>query len=275
MSDFVDGLQRWRKWAALGALALGGMGIGLTEFTAMGVLPEVARDLLPTLYLRSEDDSFARASLLITVYAAGVVIGGPVIAVAAARVPRRRLLIGLLVMLVAGTGATAVAPNFAIVLVFRFIAGMPHGAYFGTAGLIASSIFGPGRGARGYAIVLSGLTVATVIGVPTITKIGQVAGWRVSYLAVTLVFVAALVAVAVAVPPSVSLEGSSPRAEFRAYRSWRVWLAIISTTIGFAGFFAVDSYIAPIVTFVTGLSTGFVPWALFAVGLGMMVAHRA
>ena len=269
----MEDLSRGHRWAALLALALGGVAIGLTEFAAMGLLPEVARDLLPEAYARSAPDAVARAGWTITAYALGVVVGAPTIAALTARLPRKRLVLGLLVLFAAGTVASAVAPTFELVLVARFVAALPHGAYFGAAGLLAATLMGPGNAARGYAAVLSGLTAANVVGVPLVTRLGQTAGWRVAYLVIALVFGATLVAVLAIVPAVAAVADGSPRAELQSLRKPQVWLVAATAAVGFAGFFAVDSYIAPVTTDVTGLAAGTVPWVLVAVGLGMTVGN--
>ena len=255
------------------ALALGGIAVGLTEFVAMGLLPEIARGLLPEEYAQSSSGAVARAGWMITAYALGVVVGAPLIAALSARLPRKKLVLGLLVLFVIGTIASATAPTFGLVLVARFVAALPHGAYFGAAGLLAATLLGPGNEARGFATVLSGLTVANVVGVPLITRLGQAAGWRAAYLVIAGVFLLTLLAVLAVVPEIAAAADGSPAAELRALRTSQVWLIAATAAIGFAGFFAVDTYIAPVTTDVTGLSAGTVPWALVAVGLGMTLGN--
>ncbi|MGW0215531.1 MFS transporter [Micromonospora chokoriensis] len=266
-------MSRGRRVAALVALALGGVAIGLTEFVAMGLLPDIARGLLPHEYARSSSDAVARAGWMITAYALGVVVGAPLIAALSARLPRKKLVLGLLALFAVGTLASAIAPTFDLVMVARFAAALPHGAYFGAAGLLAATLMGPGNEARGFAIVLSGLTVSNVVGVPLITRLGQAAGWRVAYLVIAGVFVLTLLAVLAVVPEVAAAVDGSPAAELRALRTSQVWLVAATGAIGFAGFFAVDTYIAPVTTDVAGLSAATVPWALVAVGLGMTVGN--
>lgn len=255
------------------ALALGGFGIGLTEFAASGLLPQIAHDLLRQQYDRSSSVGVAQAGWIITAYAAGVVVGAPLVALCTARVPRKQLVLGLLVLFVVGTLASAAAPSFPLLLAARFIAGLPHGAYFGAAGMLASSIIGSGRQARGFAIVLGGLTTANVVGLPLITHLGQATSWRMAYLAIAFVFALSFLAVLLLVPASVVRQGGSPRGELSALGSGRVWMAVAMGAIGFAGFFALDSYIAPVTTHLTRLSSGTVPWVLTAVGLGMTAGN--
>ncbi len=206
-------------------------------------------------------------------YALGVVVGAPLFAALGARVARKKMVLGLLSLFIIGTVASAVAPTFGLVLVARFIAALPHGAYFGAAGILAASIMGPGRQARGFAIVLGGLTVSNVLGVPLITRLGQTAGWRASYLVIGAVFALTLVAVVATVPKVPAQVNSSARRELGAFRAPQVWLVAAVASVGFGGFFAIDSYIAPVTTHVTSLSASAVPWVLVAVGLGMTTGN--
>lgn len=257
----------------MAALALGGFAVGLTEFTVMGLLPDLATSLLPGDWARSPSQAVARAGWSITAYALGVVTGAPTIAVLTARVPRNRLVVGLLALCAAATALTALAPTFELVVVARFVGGLPHGAYFGAAGMAAASLIGQGSQAKGYAIVLGGLTVATLAGVPLVTALGQATTWRVAYLAIAVLFAAASVATLLTVPTLPRGPGGSPGAELRAFRAPQVWLAALTGTIGFAGFFAVYSYVAPVTTHVAGLGSGAVPWVLAAAGIGMTVGN--
>lgn len=262
------------RWALL-ALALGGFGIGCTEFVAMGLLPNIARDLLPVLYATAPGDANASAGWIISAYALGVVVGAPTIAAAAARWPRKRLLLALLTAFTVGTAASAVLPSFGLVLIARFVAALPHGAYFGIASLVAASLMGPGKRARGVALVLSGLTIANVVGVPAITWLGQAAGWRVAYLAVAAIFALTFVAVAVAVPWQPGDPGATMRRELRAFTRAQVWFALGIGAIGFGGLFAVYSYVAPLATEVTGLPLAAVPLVLVVFGVGMTIGNLA
>jgi DHA1 family inner membrane transport protein len=271
----VSGLSPARVRFALLALALGGFGIGTTEFVAMGLLENLAADLLPGLYSSSHEEAIAQAGWLITAYALGVVVGAPTIAALSARFPRKKLLLWLLVAFTLATVLSAVLPSFGLVLVARFIAGLPHGAYFGIATLVAASLMGEGKRGRGVAIVLSGLTIANVIGVPLITLLGQNAGWRVAYLAVAAIFALTFVAVAIAVPFQPGDKNATLKRELRAFSRPQVWLALLTGAIGFGGFFAVYSYVSPVVTQVTGQDESFVPIALVVIGLGMTLGNLA
>lgn len=258
---------------ALLALALGGFGIGATEFVAMGLLPQIAENLLPTLSASHPDDAIAQAGIMISAYAAGVVVGAPTIAVFAARFPRKGLLLALVIAFTVGTVASALAPTFELVVVARFVAALPHGAYFGIAALVAASLMGPGKRGRGIALVLSGLTIANVIGVPAITFLGQATNWRVAYLAVAVIFALTVVAIMLVVPKQPGDPGATVRRELGGFARPAVWLALLTGSLGFGGFFAVYSYVAPLTTEVTLLPEAVVPLALVAMGVGMTVGN--
>lgn len=260
---------------ALLALALGGFGIGCTEFVAMGLLPNFASELLPGVYAVSPEEANAQAGVLISAYAAGVVVGAPTIAAVAARFSRKRLLLVLVAWFALANIASALLPGFGLVLLARFVAGLPHGAYFGIATLVAASLLGPGNVAKGAAYVLSGLSIANVIGVPAITWLGQQAGWRVAYFAVSAVFVLTFLALVAAIPPLPGTPGATVRGELRAFTVPQFWLALAIGAIGFGGLFAAYTYIAPIVTDVSGLPEGAVPIALVCFGIGMVVGNFA
>ncbi|MCX7521119.1 MFS transporter [Microbacterium sp. STN6] len=258
---------------ALLALALGGFAIGSTEFVAMGLLPNLAADLLPGLYAASPAEANAQAGWAISAYALGVVVGAPTIAAAAARLPRRTLLLWLLVAFTLGTVFSALSPTFGVLLVARFVSALPHGAYFGIASLVAARLMGPGKRGQGVALVLSGLTIANVIGVPLITWLGQTHGWRVAYLVVASIFALTFAAVWAFVPWQAGDPSATMRNELRAFRRLQVWLALAIGAIGFGGFFAVYSYVAPLVTVTAGLPAGAVPVMLVIVGLGMTLGN--
>lgn len=266
-------LSRRRVIAALLALSLGGFGIGSTEFVAMGLLPELAIDLLPGIHAQNPDLAIAQAGWLITAYALGVVVGAPIIAAFAARLPRRTLLLWLAAAFTLATLASALLPTFETVMAARFVAALPHGAYFGVAALVAADLMGPGKRGQGVALVLSGLTIATVIGVPVITWVGQSAGWRPAYLLVAGLFAATFVAVRLLVPWQPGDPSSTIRSELSALARPQVWLALAVGAIGFGGFFAMYTYIAPMVTELVGLPAGVVPVILITTGIAMTIGN--
>ena len=262
-----------RSRLALFALALGGFGIGTTEFVAMGLLPDIARDLTPALYSSNREEALARAGIVITAYAVGVVVGAPTIAAFAARFPRRNLLLWLTAAFTAGTVASALAPTFETVVLFRFIAGLPHGAYFGVAALVAAQIMGGEKRGRATAFVLSGLTIANVIGVPTITWIGQQTSWRVAYLVVASIFAATALAIAALVPAGPGDPHATMRRELRAFKRPAVWFALLTGALGFGGFFAVYTYVSPLTTEIAGAPERLVPVALVVMGVGTAIGN--
>lgn len=264
-------LSPQRARFALLALALGGFSVGSTEYVAMGLLPDIARDLLPELSASNPEASIGRAGWLITAYAVGVVVGAPTIAAAAARFPRKAVLVGLGIAFTVGTVASALAPTFALVVAARFVAGLPHGAYFGVAALVAAQILGPKKRGQAVAYVLVGLTIASVVGVPLITYLGQHAGWRVAYLVVAGLFALTTAALLAFIPAHAGNPSATIRRELKAFTRPAVWAALLTASLGFGGFFAVYSYVSPLATEVTGTSAAFVPIVLMVLGLGTTV----
>ena len=230
---------------ALLALATGGFAIGTTEFVSMGLLPELADGV---------GVSIPRAGHAISAYALGVVVGAPLIAVLGARLPRRGLLVALMGVFLLGNAATAVASSYAGLMAARFVAGVPHGAYFGVASLVAAGLVPPERRGRAVSRVLLGLAVANVAGVPAATWLGQHAGWRSAYVLVAVLAALTIALVAILVPGAPGDPSATGRKELRAFRDPQVLLTLLAGAIGFGGMFAMYSYIAPTVTSVAGLS---------------------
>src|SRR3954452_12339882 len=244
---------------AVVALALGGFAIGTTEFVTMGVLPDIAADVgvdIPT------------AGHLISAYALGVVVGAPVIAALGARLPRRTLLVGLMAAFLVGNLLTVVAPGYRTLMVARFLSGLPHGAYFGVASLVAASLVAPRLQGRAVSSVLLGLSAAMLTGVPAATWLGQQLGWRSAYWTVVVLAALTVGAVLAVVPPSPGRREATVRGELGALRRPQVILALVVGVVGFGGMFALYSYIAPVVTDVAGLSRGTVPVVLLVYGAG-------
>jgi DHA1 family inner membrane transport protein len=243
------------------ALATGGFAIGTTEFVTMGLLPQIAAGV---------GVSIPTGGHVISAYALGVVVGAPVLAFLGARLPRRGLLLALMVAFAAGNAASALATSYGALMVARFAAGLPHGAYFGVASLVAASLASPERKGRAVASVMLGLSVANVVGVPAATWMGQHLGWRSAFWAVTALGVVTLALVALYVPSVEGDKDASGRRELRAFALPQVWLTLLAGAVGFGGMFAVYSYIAPTVTDVGGLSEAAVPVFLLGFGLGMV-----
>ncbi|MHB1064236.1 MAG: MFS transporter [Georgenia sp.] len=246
---------------AILAMSVGSFAIGTTEFATMGLLPQIAETFGATI---------PRAGNLVSAYALGVVVGAPLIVVALPRVPRTTLLTGLALALAVGNALSAVAPTLTTELVARFVAGLPHGAYFGIAAVVAAHISPPQQRARSVSQVMVGLSVATTVGVPLSTALGQGAGWRSLYWVVAVVALVAFVAIWRLVPPVAVGAGATWRSEVSALRSVQVWLAMGTGAIGFGGMFAVYSYITPTMTEVAGIAAEHVPLVLAVFGVGMI-----
>lgn len=255
------------------SLAIGSFGIGMTEFVVMGLLPDIAVDLLPAVWAASPEDALSRAGWLISLYALGVVIGAPTIAGFAARFPRHRVMIVLALALTLFNALTVVLPTFELVALSRLLAGLPHGAYFGIGALVAADVMGPRNRAKGVAFILTGLTLANVIGVPLGTFLGQQWGWRAAFAVVTLVFALGALCIALYVPAHPGSPGRTMREELGVFRRGQVWFTLGVGAIGFGGFFAVYSYIAPLVTEVSGADEWVVPIVLVLMGIGMTVGN--
>lgn len=266
-------IRRNSATAALFALAIGSFGIGMTEFVVMGLLPDLAQDLLPAAWATNSETAIAHAGVLISLYALGVVIGAPTIAGSVARFPRHRVMIALALALTVFNAFTFLAPSFEWMAVSRLLAGLPHGAYFGIGALVASDVLGPGRRAQGVAFVLTGLTVANVVGVPVGTFLGQHYGWRATFMVVAAIFALATVCIAWSVPRHEGSPERTLRAELRVFRIGQVWLTLAIGAIGFGGFFAVNSYVAPLVTEVAHAPSWAVPLVLVISGVGMTIGN--
>ncbi|WP_372511696.1 MFS transporter [Nocardia amikacinitolerans] len=253
----------WHVPAML-ALALGGFGIGTTEFVTMGLLPDIARAM---------NVSEPSAGHAVSAYALGVVLGAPVLAALCARVPRKRLLIALMIAFTVGNAATVLAPNFESLVVARFVSGLPHGAYFGVASLAAATLAPAGQRAKAVAAVMLGLSAANVVGVPAATWLGQHLGWRDAFVVVALIGIATVAALARFVPELTGVKTTDPRTELGALRRSQVLLTLAVGAVGFGGMFAVYTYITTTLTDVAGMSIGFVPLVLMLFGLGMVAGN--
>jgi MFS transporter, DHA1 family, inner membrane transport protein len=253
------------RWLAVLALALGGFAIGTTEFVAMGLLPDIASSLGITE---------PTAGHVISAYAMGVVVGAPVIAALAARVPRKALLLTLMAVFTLGNLASVLAPSYGTLMIARFVAGLPHGAYFGVAALAATHLMGRQNRAKAVAHVMCGLTVATVIGVPLASWLGQALGWRSAFGLVVAIGAITLTALWFGLPAQLrSMHVTSPLTELAALKRVQVWLALAVGMIGFGGMFAVYTYISTTMTDVAGLPRALVPLALMVFGAGMVVGN--
>ncbi len=255
-------LSTVRVVVAVIALAVGGFAIGTTEFVTMGVLPDIADGV---------GVDIPAAGHVISSYALGVVVGAPVIAALGARLPRRALLVGLMTAFLLGNVLSALAPGYHTLLVARFLSGLPHGAYFGVASLVAASLVAPHLRGRAVSSVLLGLSAAMLTGVPAATWLGQQFGWRSAYWAVVVLAAVTVAAVLAVVPSSPGRPEATVREELRALRRPQVLLTLVVGIVGFGGMFALYSYIAPVVTDVAGLSRATVPLVLLVYGAGGVI----
>ncbi|HAM26177.1 MAG TPA: MFS transporter [Microbacteriaceae bacterium] len=248
------------------ALAIGGFGIGLTEFVIAGLLPEVAADF------RVNE---AAAGWLISGYALSVAVGAILLTAAVTRLPRKQVLVGLMVLFIAGNLVSAIAPTYSVMLTGRIIAALCHGAFFGIGSVVAAGLVAPAKKAGAIAVMFTGLTLANVLGVPFGTFIGQAFGWRATFWAVTAIGVIALVGIVTLVPrpTAETAHVSNLRGELRAFRSGQVWLSIAVTVLGFGGMFGAFTYIAFTLTKVSGFATGAVPWLLVLFGVGLFAGN--
>ncbi|MCZ4128991.1 MFS transporter [Stutzerimonas balearica] len=246
------------------ALAMGGFAIGTGEFAIMGLMPEVARGL---------GISEPQVGHVISSYALGVVVGAPLLAIFGARLLRRHLLLLLMGFFALGNFASALAPDYATLMAVRFITGLPHGAYFGVAMLVAAAMVAPEKRAQAVARVLMGLTIAILVGNPLATWLGQWGSWRLAFVLVGVIALLTVTLVALFLPADPEQPRSSPLRELRAFNRPQVWLALAISSIGFAGMFCVFSYMAPTLLEVTRLGPGWIPFALAAFGLGGILGN--
>jgi len=255
------------------ALALGGFGIGLTEFLIAGLLPQVASSFAV---------SEAAAGRLISGYALSVAVGAIALTAATARLPRKQVLVGLVALFVIGNLLSALAPNYPVMLLGRIIAALCHGSFFGIGSLVARSLVAPEKKSHAVAVMFAGLTLANVLGVPFGALVGERWGWRAAFWAVTGIGVLALVGIAALVPgraPTVTGGSktapppSGLRAQIHAFRSWQVWLTLAATALSYGGMFGAFSYIAYTFTEVGGFSSADVAWLLMVYGVGLVVGN--
>ncbi|QRM54788.1 MFS transporter [Sinorhizobium sp. BG8] len=246
------------------ALAVGSFGIGTGEFAIMGLLPDVAR---------SFDVTSAQAGYVISAYALGVVVGAPILAVIGARFRRRDLLLGLMLVFALGNLASAIAPTFESFILMRFLTGLPHGAYFGVAALVAASMVPMNKRTQAVGRVMLGLTVATLIGTPLAAFLGQVFEWQLMFAAVGATGMLTVILIAAFLPRDKQASGVNALTELGALKRKQVWLTLGIAATGFCGMFSVFTYISPIVTDVAKLPISMVPVVMALFGSGMIVGN--
>ncbi|MGJ1227455.1 MFS transporter [Sphingobacterium siyangense] len=246
------------------ALALGGLGIGITEFSMMGMLPDVAQSL---------QVSIPEAGYLITAYALGVVIGAPLLVVVMNRFSPLKTLIILMGLFTLFNGLSVVAPDYGLLLVSRFISGLPHGAFFGVGSVIASRLADPGKEAQAVATMFSGLTVANLFGVPLGTYIGHHFSWRYTFLLIVIVGILTMLALKLWMPKMKAAPKNNPWKDFGIFRNVNVWFMVLLFSIAPGALFAWISYIAPLMTEVSGVADKYLPYIMVLAGLGMFVGN--
>lgn len=245
------------------SLAMGGFAIGTAEFASMSLLPFFARDL-------GVDEPTAGHA--ISAYALGVVLGAPLIAVLGARFARRTQLLALMAAFALGNALTALAPGYGWMIAARFLSGLPHGAYFGIAALVAASLVPQHRRSQAVGRLMLGLTCATIIGVPLANLLGQAVGWRASFGLVSLLALLTILLCALFAPRD-RAGRSDPLRELGALKSGRVWITLAIGAIGFGGMFAVYTYLATTLIEVTKVSTAFIPLFLAVFGIGATLGN--
>ncbi|WP_425487845.1 MFS transporter [Microvirga lupini] len=246
------------------ALAVGSFGIGTGEFAIMGLLPNVAQEFGVTT---------PEAGYAISAYALGVVVGAPIIAVLAAKLARQTLLLLLMAIFAVGNVVSAVAPSFESFVLLRFLTGLPHGAYFGVAALVAASLVPPNKRTQAVARVMLGLTVATLLGTPVATFFGQALSWRIAFGAVGVMGALTVLLIWLFLPKDKVQEGASPMRELGAFKRKQVWFTLGIGAVGFGGLFSVFSYIASTATQVAGMPENAVPIMMALFGSGMIVGN--
>ncbi|GAA3045551.1 MFS transporter [Actinokineospora globicatena] len=246
------------------ALALGGFGIGLTEFGIVGLLPEIAREFAV---------SESAAGYLVSGYALSVALGALLLTAALARFERKTVLVGLMVLFIAGNLVSALAPTYGILLGGRIIAALCHGAFFSVGAVVASEMVAANKRGSAVALMFGGLTAANVLGVPLGTFLGQQLGWRSTFWAITVIGVVALLGIQALVPRTAAAAGGSLRAELAVFRRGQVWYSIVLGVLAFGSVVGAYTYIAFTLTEVTGFAATAVPWLLVLFGVGTFVGN--
>jgi DHA1 family inner membrane transport protein len=246
------------------ALAIASFGIGTTEFIIMGLLPDVARDLGVTV---------PQAGLLVTGYALGVTVGAPIVAIATARFPRKAALLALMAIFLAGNIGCALAPTYATLMVARVVTAFAHGSFFGISAVVARDLVPKNKQIQAVSLILAGLTLANMLGVPLGTALGQAAGWRSAFWAVTAIGLVAAAAIALYIPRGIAGSRGGLAGEFRALRQWRVLLPMLISVVTSISLFSVFTFITPLLEEVSGVSPRGVTGALLLFGLGLTIGN--
>ena len=245
-------------------LALGGLGIGTTEFVIMGLLPDVANSL---------SVSIPQAGYLISSYALGVVIGAPILVAFSSKYPPKKTLIALMILFTVFNGLSAIAPEYYTLLAFRFLSGLPHGAFFGVGAVVATRLAQEGKQAQAIAAMFSGLTVANLAMVPLVNYIGQMVSWRVAFGIVAILGLLTVLFLKLWLPQMGNLRNVGLRQELEFFKTPKAWHIIGIAAIGFGGLFSWFSYIAPLLTKVSGFPAENISYMMVLAGAGMVVGN--
>lgn len=247
-------------------LAIGGLGIGTTEFTVMGLLPDIAKTLQITI---------PETGHLISAYALGVVIGAPLLIGYSVKFPPKKVLIALMVIFTIFNALSAIAPDYTTMLIIRFMSGLPHGAFFGVGTVVAARMAGKGKEAFYISLMFTGLTVANLAMVPLVTYIGHTFHWRWYFAIVAVIGLFALLFLKLWLPPLERNEDSHFLEELKFLKGKQSWLVLMITAIGFGGLFTWFSYITPLMTVVAGIKTSQMAYVMILAGAGMVVGNLA
>jgi len=245
-------------------LTFGGLGIGITEFVMMGLLPDIAKDLAITI---------PEAGHLISAYALGVVVGAPILAIIAAKYPPKNILIALMVLFTLFNAISAFSPSYVTLFIARFFSGLPHGAFFGVGSVVASRIAPKGKEAQAVSLMFAGLTIANLFGVPLGTFIGHNYSWRYSFGIVTVVGIITLLSLKYWLPQLPADKDKDIKTELSFFAKREAWIIILMISIGTGGLFCWISYIAPLMTDVAGFAEENVTYILMLAGFGMLVGN--
>jgi len=243
---------------------MGGFSIGMTEFVMMGILPDVANSLHLTI---------PQAGHFISAYALGVVVGAPLLTAFGSKWPGHKVLLALMGWFMVFNTASAFTDSYTSLLVFRFLAGLPHGAFFGIGAVVAGELAEPGKEAQAIATMFTGLTVANVVGVPLGTYLGHTYGWYFAFIIVGILGLATFISIYSWMPELPPSSTENFMEDLKVFRRPQLWLVFLLTTIGTGGFFAWYSYIAPLVTHVAGYQADIVTYAMIIAGIGMTVGN--
>ncbi|GAA2259744.1 MFS transporter [Glycomyces scopariae] len=263
-ADTAPTAPKRRRALAIGALALGAFGIGLTEFVVVGLLGPLGEDLKV---------SISTAGLLVTGYAASVAIGAPIMTAVGVRLPRKTMLAVLMALFIAGNVLAAVAETYTVLMAGRIVSALCHGAYMGIGPVMAAGLVAPEKRSRAIALMMTGLTLANVVGVPFGTALGQELGWRAAFWAIVAIGALALAAILLFVPSRANDPGQGLRGELAVFRHPQVWVVLTITMLGWGAAYAAITFLEPILTQVSGFETATVPWLMLLFGVGLTAGN--